>query len=72
LANSQLSIIEIAIQSGFNSRQHFSNTFKKKKGLTPKAYRKLYRQEIMREDGQHIVDGDAGFSVMVKKTYQER
>lgn len=72
LANSQLPIIEIAIQSGFNSRQHFSNTFKKKKGLTPKAYRQLYRQEIMREDGQHILDGDAGFSVMVKKTYQER
>ena len=64
LTNSQLPIIEIAIQSGFNSRQHFTNTFKKKKGLTLKTYRQLYRQEIEQENGQHIVEGDGRFSVM--------
>jgi len=64
LCNSQLPIVEIAAQAGFNSRQHFTNTFKQKKGMSPKAYQLLYKQTIKEEAGQHITGDDSAFLLM--------
>ena len=40
LKKSHLSIINIALDTGFNSSQHFSTTFKKLTGFTPGEFRK--------------------------------
>lgn len=45
LANSELSITDVAFKIGYNSRQHFSQTFTQHYGLSPKAY-KLQKQSI--------------------------
>ena len=37
-------IIEVAIEAGFNNRQHFHETFKKKIGMTPNAFRRRYKK----------------------------
>jgi AraC-like DNA-binding protein len=41
LQNSNLSIKEISISSGFNSDTHFITTFKKHTNLTPKQFREI-------------------------------
>lgn len=41
LRNSNMAIIDIAFEVGFNSRQHFGYTFKKRCNISPKQYRKL-------------------------------
>lgn len=64
LCNSQLPIVEIAVQSGFNSRQHFTSTFKKRYQLSPKKYQQLYRQEIKQELGQHRLESEWEFLLM--------
>lgn len=46
LKNSQLSVIDIAFQVGYNSRQHFAHTFQKRFGISPKKYRLLYCQSL--------------------------
>ncbi len=61
LSNSQLPIVEIAAQAGFNSRQHFTNTFKQKKGMSPKVYRQIYTHQIKEEAGQHILGEHTAF-----------
>ncbi len=43
--NSQLQIIQIAYQSGFNSKTTFNNAFKRIIGQTPRDYRKSLSQE---------------------------
>ncbi len=40
LINTQLSIIEVAYESGFSSHAHFSTQFRRLVGTTPQAYRK--------------------------------
>lgn len=40
LSNSQLSITEISDKIGYSSIEHFSNTFKKYHGVSPRAYRR--------------------------------
>ena len=40
LANSNLSLSEIAIRSGFNSQSYFSDSFKRQVGLSPSEFRK--------------------------------
>ena len=42
LAKPELSITEIALQSGFSSISTFNRIFKQKKGCTPSEYRSLY------------------------------
>lgn len=42
LANPELSITEIALQSGFSSISTFNRIFRQKKGCTPSEYRSLY------------------------------
>ncbi|WP_400243670.1 AraC family transcriptional regulator [Niallia sp. JL1B1071] len=46
LINSNKSITEIAFQTGFNSRQYFSNTFEKNFSMSPRNYRKLHGQPL--------------------------
>lgn len=41
LATTEQSIIDISLESGFNSRSTFNSAFKKTEGVTPSAYRKL-------------------------------
>ncbi|KAF1298478.1 AraC family transcriptional regulator [Enterococcus sp. JM4C] len=40
LINTQLKIIDIALESGFENSNYFTTVFKKETGLTPTAYRK--------------------------------
>jgi AraC family transcriptional regulator len=40
LTKSDLSIVEVAQQVGFQSQSHFVNVFRKQTGMTPKTYRK--------------------------------
>jgi AraC-like DNA-binding protein len=39
LTNTDLSVLEIAMECGFNDYSYFIKTFKKLKGVTPKQYR---------------------------------
>ena len=43
LANTGFPIIDIAMDSGFNNRQHFARVFREVYGMTPSDYRKLNR-----------------------------
>ena len=40
LMNTELSIVDVAYQSGFSSHAHFSTQFRRLVGTTPQAYRK--------------------------------
>lgn len=42
LATTDISIHDIALNVGYNSRQNFTRVFKKQYGMTPHQYRKLY------------------------------
>lgn len=42
LSNTNLSIMDIALDCGFNSQSYFSNVFKKIEGFTPKEYREEF------------------------------
>src|SRR5579862_1593502 len=42
LANSELPIVEIAMQAGFAQQAHFTTVFKRNTGLTPYRYRTLH------------------------------
>lgn len=42
LSNTNLSILDIALDCGFNSQSYFSNVFKKLEGITPKKYREEF------------------------------
>ncbi|HLU22607.1 MAG TPA: AraC family transcriptional regulator [Bacillaceae bacterium] len=42
LRNSKLSIMDIAFEVGFNSRQHFYYVFEKTQGVSPREYREKY------------------------------
>ena len=39
LANTDYSVIDIAVASGFGDQSYFSRVFKKYTGLTPRQYR---------------------------------
>jgi len=49
LMSPDLSITEVALQSGFSSLSTFNRTFKKKKGCTPSEYRALCSRKIYEE-----------------------
>ncbi len=46
LKNSNLSVMDIAFELGYNSRQHFSYTFEKRCKMSPQNYKKLYKQTL--------------------------
>ena len=43
LATSNLTIKDVAIESGFADQMYFSRLFKKKKNLTPRQYRSYFK-----------------------------
>lgn len=45
LINTHLSLMDIALECGFNSQSYFSSVFKKFEGMTPKEYRISYRKK---------------------------
>lgn len=47
LKNTNLPIIDIAVECGYNSRQHFAYTFAKRQQMSPQKYRKLNSQTII-------------------------
>lgn len=49
LTRDDLSITDIALQSGFSSISTFNRTFKQKKGCTPGEYRSLFSQGLHRQ-----------------------
>jgi AraC family transcriptional regulator len=48
LANSNTSLADIAILTGFADQSHFTRTFKRQIGLTPSAYRKMAAHTVVR------------------------
>ena len=46
LRSSNLAIIEVAVETGFNNRQHFTETFTKIVGISPSVYRKSKRNML--------------------------
>ncbi|MDE7341451.1 MAG: AraC family transcriptional regulator [Lachnospiraceae bacterium] len=44
LADSELSMTEIASEAGFSSHSYFSDSFKRNTGMTPMQFRKLFRK----------------------------
>lgn len=58
LTNSDLPLVEIAVQCGFNSRQHFAGTFRKFLKQTPREYRKLHQEskQIKNSGGQYRLE----------------
>lgn len=49
LCDPNLSVIEIAMQSGFNSMSSFNRNFRKIKKCSPKEYRQMYRSQVYNE-----------------------
>jgi AraC family transcriptional regulator len=47
LAHSRLTIVEVALESGFAQQPHFTNVFRKITGLTPHQFRKVYGSKGM-------------------------
>ena len=45
LRTTRFPVVDIAMESGFNSRQHFARTFGKIYGMTPRQYRDKYRMD---------------------------
>lgn len=43
LMNTDLGILDVSIDSGFNNLSHFNKQFKKVMGMTPTVYRKQFR-----------------------------
>ncbi|MDQ0971538.1 AraC-like DNA-binding protein [Neobacillus niacini] len=48
LADTDIPVIEISFYVGINSRQYFSNLFKKHTNMTPIEYRKSVSQDIVK------------------------
>jgi AraC family transcriptional regulator len=46
LTETELPIAEVALETGFSSQSHFATAFKKKIGLSPKAYREARGSEL--------------------------
>lgn len=51
LKNSNMCVTDMAFHLGYNSRQHFSMTFEKRFGMSPKQYQKLNSQNIKADTG---------------------
>lgn len=61
LSATKNTIIEVALDCGFNDISYFIKTFRKYKGISPKQYRKaedgVYGLEIILSDGSSQIDG---------------
>ncbi|MCI8591277.1 MAG: AraC family transcriptional regulator [Lachnospiraceae bacterium] len=60
LANSSLSVTDIAFRTGYNSRQYFGSVFEKYYGTNPRAYRQLHEKRISTSTGhgQYVIRRD--------------
>ncbi|MGN0659128.1 MAG: helix-turn-helix domain-containing protein [Emergencia sp.] len=50
LTETNLSIIDISLSTGFEDQSYFTKVFKKAKGMTPKAYRSAHAAHAAREE----------------------
>lgn len=48
LKETNMKIIEVCLESGFNNMGNFINTFKKQTGLSPIAYRKCHKSDVIK------------------------
>lgn len=66
LINSSLSITDIAFHAGYNSRQHFGNTFEKNIGMSPRAYRQIHGRALSpsTQGGQYFRQTDGSWDVV--------
>ena len=56
LIETELPIAEVALETGFSSQSHFATAFKKKIGLSPKAYREARGSTLSRSHGAFNVE----------------
>ncbi len=49
LLNTDHTVTEVAINSGFSDSNYFKDAFKKMYGVSPRAYRKMQKETVMRE-----------------------
>jgi AraC family cel operon transcriptional repressor len=47
IANTDMPVIQISLESGFNNLSHFNHLFKQKFGLTPSAFRNSAFNKIL-------------------------
>lgn len=68
LVNSVLSVTDIAFETGYNSRQHFSSVFERYRRMTPVKYRKLYSKALGpdTEGKQYLLNGEHSDSVILE------
>lgn len=52
LCNTQLSIVQVSMQSGFSSLSTFNRTFKEAHGCTPTEYRAIYEKKRQQEHSE--------------------
>jgi AraC family transcriptional regulator len=56
LAETDLSIIEVALRAGYQTQAHFTGMFHKRVGTTPSAYRRLTKVSRSEASGEALVD----------------
>jgi AraC-like DNA-binding protein len=49
LLNTDHTVTEVAMNSGFSDSNYFKDAFKKMYGVSPRAYRKMQKETVMRE-----------------------
>jgi len=57
LENSQLTLLEVLYEVGFNSKSSFNTVFKKQKGMTPTQFRRSPKQSVSRSGSGLVVAG---------------
>lgn len=67
LLNTDISLADLAIESGFYDQSHFTKTFKTTEGLTPSEFRRKYRRMGPPFSSDQEVDEDASAFLETKR-----